>query len=67
MFYHTLTAGSSHQSESVIIAMLRRRTADNKVAVRKSAVQTLESLILLRRGHLEWEVVLQFNVHVVMM
>lgn len=55
LLMETPQAGSSHQSESVIIAMLRRRTADNKVAVRKSAVQTLESLILLRRGHLEWE------------
>ena len=36
--------------DSLVMNMLQRRTSDNKVAVRKSALQALEALSRLRRN-----------------
>ncbi len=37
-------------NESVVVAMVRRRTTHDKVGVRKSAVQALEALIRMEPG-----------------
>lgn len=41
------SSSSTHPSRNVIIPMVRRRTSDEKVGVRKAAVQALEAIIRL--------------------
>ncbi|XP_064384274.1 condensin-2 complex subunit D3-L-like isoform X2 [Halichondria panicea] len=45
-----LLATPNSSNESVVVAMVRRRTTHDKVGVRKSAVQALEALIRMEPG-----------------
>ena len=51
-----ITCVSLDGSGSVVMAMLRRRTSDNKVAVRKAAIPALEVLSNIREDSIDIEV-----------
>ena len=53
-FTHTHTF--SEVNESLIIPMVRRRTRDGKVGVRKAALQALEAIIRLDMSNINREV-----------
>ena len=53
---YSILARTFSSSDTLLMSMLRQRASDNKVAVRKSAVQTLAAIVVLRKDKLDQKV-----------